>query len=156
MKHSVKKGASFGLTSGIITTLGLIIGLHSSTHSRIVVTGGILVIAIADAMSDSLGMHLSEESGNKNKKHIWEATATTFIAKFIFALTFLVPIMLFELSTAIIVSIVWGLLLISLLSFFIAKEREEPVWKAILEHVLIMIIVILITHYVGDFVGALG
>ena len=47
MKRSVKAGFSFGLTSGVITTLGLMVGLHSSTHSKLVVIGGILTIAIA-------------------------------------------------------------------------------------------------------------
>ena len=62
MKNSLKKGYSFGLTSGIITTLGLIVGLNSSTGSKLVVIGGIITIAIADAMSDALGMHISQES----------------------------------------------------------------------------------------------
>ena len=53
---------SFGLTSGIITTLGLIVGLHSGTHSKLAVIGGILTIAMADAFSDALGIHVSEES----------------------------------------------------------------------------------------------
>jgi len=50
LRHSVETGLSFGLTSGIITTLGLMVGLHSGTHSRLVVIGGILTIAIADAL----------------------------------------------------------------------------------------------------------
>lgn len=37
MNESWRKGFSFGLTSGIITTLGMIVGLHSSTGSQIVV-----------------------------------------------------------------------------------------------------------------------
>lgn len=53
MRLSIRKGFSFGLTSGVITTLGLIVGLHSSTHSDLSVIGGILSIAIADAMSDA-------------------------------------------------------------------------------------------------------
>jgi hypothetical protein len=56
MKIQVRKGVSFGLTSGVITTLGLIVGLHSGTHSKIAVISGIPTIAIADAMSDALGM----------------------------------------------------------------------------------------------------
>ncbi|TKS61160.1 MAG: membrane protein [Nitrospira sp.] len=64
MKASWKTGLSFGLTSGVITTLGLMVGLHSGTHSRAIVIGGILTIAIADAMSDALGIHVSEESKN--------------------------------------------------------------------------------------------
>ncbi|HID20408.1 MAG TPA: hypothetical protein EYP28_05685, partial [Methanophagales archaeon] len=62
MKHSLKIGFSFGLTSAIITTLGLMVGLHSGTHSKLVVIGGVLTIAIADAFSDALGIHISEES----------------------------------------------------------------------------------------------
>ncbi|MEO0185998.1 MAG: VIT1/CCC1 transporter family protein, partial [candidate division WOR-3 bacterium] len=75
LKHSLKTGFSFGSTSGIITTLGLMVGLHSGTHSKIVVIGGILTIAIADAFSDALGIHVSEESENKHStKEIWEST----------------------------------------------------------------------------------
>ncbi len=66
MKLSYIKGISFGLTSGIITTLGMIVGLHAGTHSRLAVIGGVLTIAIADAFSDALGIHISEESQNKH------------------------------------------------------------------------------------------
>ena len=62
MKKSLKTGISFGLTSGTITTLGLMIGLNSGTNSRGIVIGGILTIAIADSFSDALGIHISEEA----------------------------------------------------------------------------------------------
>ncbi|UCE51174.1 MAG: hypothetical protein JSV31_18140 [Desulfobacterales bacterium] len=48
MQDSLRTGISFGLTSAVITTLGLMVGLHSGTHSKIVVLAGILTIAIAD------------------------------------------------------------------------------------------------------------
>lgn len=154
MKHSLKTGFSFGLTSGIITTLGLMVGLHSGTHSTPVVIGGILIIAIADAFSDALGIHISEESENKHTtKDIWESTLFTFLSKFVFALTFIVPLLLFKLSTAIIVSVIWGLSLLGLFSFYIAKEQKAKPWNMIIEHLAIALIVIVITHYVGDWVG---
>lgn len=109
MKHSVKTGFSFGLTSGIITTLGLMVGLHSGTHSQLAIIGGILTIAIADAFSDALGIHISEESRNAHRPtEIWEATLATFATKFIVALSFVVPVLLLPLTTAIVVSILWG------------------------------------------------
>jgi len=40
VKHSIKVGFSFGITSAVITTLGLIVGLNSSTHSTLAVMGG--------------------------------------------------------------------------------------------------------------------
>ncbi len=157
MRFSIRKGFSFGLTSGIITTLGLIVGLDSSTHSKQVILGGVLVIAIADALSDALGIHMSEESETKHtQSEIWLSTLATFLSKFIFALTFIVPILLFSLSTAIIISVIWGLSLIVLLSFYISKQQKVRPYRTVIEHLVIAILVIIITHYVGDFVALLG
>ena len=153
MKHSIKIGLSFGLTSGTITTLGLMVGLHSGTHSRIVVIGGILTIAIADAFSDALGIHMSEEAENKHtEKEIWESTISTFVSKFFFALTFMIPVFLFELSTAILVSVIWGLCILALISGNIAKEQRAKPWKVVAEHLAIAVAVIITTHYVGDWI----
>ena len=156
LKHPLKIGFSFGLTSGIITTLGLIIGLHSGTHSKLVVLGGILIIAIADAFSDALGIHVSEESEAKHTpSEIWQSMLFTFLAKLIFALTFVVPILLLLFPTAIIVSVIWGLGLLSVFSFYIAKEQNKKPWKVITEHLVIALMVITITHYLGDWIGSM-
>jgi len=153
MKDSIKKGFSFGLTSGVITTLGLIIGLYSSTESKVIILGGILIIALADALSDSIGIHISEESKKRNsKKEIWEATFSTFFSKFVFALSFVIPILFFELGLAMILSIVWGLLLISVLSFYISKKNRAL--KVIVEHVVLTILVVAATYGIGRFVRA--
>ncbi len=155
MKHSLKTGLSFGLTSGIITTLGLIVGLHAGTHSKIVVIGGILTIAVADAFSDALGIHISEESENKHTtREIWEATISTLLSKFVFALTFVIPLLLFQIETAILVSVIWGLSLLGIFSYFLAKGQNVKSWKVIFEHLIIAIVVIVATHYVGTWIRA--
>ena len=152
--HSFKVGFSFGLTSGIITTLGLMVGLHSGKHSRLAVIGGILIIAIADALSDALGIHISEESESKHTvKEIWVSTISTFLSKFVFSSTFIIPVLLFNLYTAIVISIIWGLFTLCVLSFILAKEQGERSWKVIAEHLIIALTVITITHYVGDWIS---
>lgn len=154
LKHSFKTGFSFGLTSGIITTLGLMVGLHSGTHSKLVVIGGVLTIAIADAFSDALGIHISEETENKHlTKEVWASTIATFLSKFVFAVTFIVPLLLFPFLTAIIVSVIWGLFLLSILSLYIAQEQKANPWKVVMEHVGIALLVIVITHYLGDWIS---
>jgi VIT1/CCC1 family predicted Fe2+/Mn2+ transporter len=156
MKHSLKTGFSFGLTSATITTLGLMVGLHSGTHSKLAVIGGILIIAVADAFSDALGIHVSEESENKHTpKQIWISTTSTFVSKFIFALTFVIPVLLFELSIAVAISIIWGLLMLGIFSFKIAKEQKKRPLKVITEHLIIALVVIVITHYVGDWISSM-
>jgi len=153
MKHSLKVGFSFGLTSGIITTLGLMVGLHSGTGSRLAVLGGILTIAIADAFSDALGIHITEESENIHSQvEIWEATVATFISKFLFALTFVIPVLIFELGTAIMVSVIWGLTILCILSFRMGKKQGKT-WVVVSEHLAIALVVIIITHFVGDWIA---
>ncbi len=155
MKASFQTGLSFGLTSGIITTLGLIVGLHSGTHSKVAVIGGILTIAIADAFSDALGIHVSQESQNRHStRAIWESTLATFLAKFLFAATFLVPMLLLPIETAIAVSVGWGLCLLAGFNLYLARLQGVRPWGILFEHLLIAVVVIVITHWVGDWIGA--
>jgi VIT1/CCC1 family predicted Fe2+/Mn2+ transporter len=170
MNHSIITGFSFGSTSGVITTLGLMIGLHAGTHSKMVVLGGILTIAIADAFSDALGIHISEESENKHTAgEIWMSTISTFIAKFMVALTFVIPVLLWPFSTtiimpillmeipvALIIAVIWGLFLITLISIKIAKRQGAKISHVVLEHLIIVIMVIIITHYAGHWIATLN
>jgi len=155
MNHSLKTGFSFGLTSGVITTLGLISGLHSGTGSKTVIIGGVLTIAIADAFSDALGIHISEESEIKhNPKEIWVSTISTFLAKFVFSSSFLVPVILLSLDSAFILSIIWGIFLILIFSYILARQQKESPFKVIGEHLLIVAVVLVVTHLTGDFISS--
>ncbi|NOT55175.1 MAG: hypothetical protein HOP18_11255 [Deltaproteobacteria bacterium] len=154
MKSAVQTGLSFGLTSGIITTLGLMVGLHAGTHSRLAVVGGILTIAVADALSDALGIHISEEAERVHTAgEIWVATVATLLAKFVMALTFLVPVLLVPLPSAIGVSILWGLSVLALLSYRLARVQGIRPWQVIGEHLVIASAVIALTHALGDWVA---
>ncbi|MBD3237801.1 MAG: hypothetical protein GF330_13945 [Candidatus Eisenbacteria bacterium] len=156
MRHSIEVGFSFGLTSGTITTLGMIVGLHAGTHSRTVVLGAILLIAIADAMSDALGIHISEETEEHHTHgEIWAATAATFLSKFLFALTFAVPFLLLPLTLAIYASVAWGLLIILVTSLLLARRRGARPLGVVLEHLGTTCVVILLTQLVGQWVATL-
>lgn len=151
MRETLLKGLGFGLTSGVITTLGIIVGLHAGTHSKLAVLAGMVVLSIADAMSDAIGIHISEEAeGEHAAKEIWEATFFTFSSKFAFTLTFVPLIIFLEISSAILASVVWGLFLIVIVSFYTAKLQKRNVHRAITEHLLVTILVIVFAHYLGD------
>ncbi len=153
MKKSYKAGISFGLVSGVLTTLGLLIGLGVSTQSKVTVIGGILTIAIADALSDSFGVHLSQESSGENTtKQVWEATFATFLSKFLFALTFLIPISFLSIKSALVVSVIWGLILISALSILISnneKGSKEGKLSVLSEHLSLFLVVVVMSYLVG-------
>lgn len=150
MDSGTRTGIYFGTTSGVITTLGLVVGLNAGTGSLVAVLGGILVIAVADAMSDALGIHLAQEAdANTSDKEVWNATFSTFFAKFLTSLTFALPFALLALETAILVSVVWGYLIISLLSYRLASDQGMKPHTVIAEHLVIATIVIAASHGIG-------
>ena len=75
---------NFGATPGVITTLGLIVGLETLTNSISTALTGIYIITFCDGLSDALGIHLSQESNKKIKdKEVWASTIYTLIFKII-------------------------------------------------------------------------
>jgi VIT1/CCC1 family predicted Fe2+/Mn2+ transporter len=60
------------------------------------------------------------------------------------------------LSTAIVTSIIWGLAILVILSFVIARAQGEPPKNIIGEHLVIALVVIAVSQWVGSWVRDLG
>ncbi|NIO43911.1 MAG: hypothetical protein GTO41_29450 [Burkholderiales bacterium] len=145
-----RTGLFFGATSGVITTLGLMVGLQAGTQSLAAVFGGVVVIAISDAMSDAMGIHLSEEADPEStSSQIWSATLTTFFSKLLVAISFAVPLLWLPLEQAVVVGVLWGLTIIIVMSYVLARLQQASVLRAIGEHVFIALAVVVVSHYVG-------
>ena len=152
--RGARSGIFFGATSGVITTIGLIAGLNAGTQSLVAVMGGILVVAVADAMSDALGMHLAEESDpGSTHDHIWAATVWTFLSKLVVASSFALPLLVLPLQLGVMVAVGWGLLVITLLSFYLARFRRVPALPVVTEHLIIAVVVVVLSHMIGLWVG---
>jgi VIT1/CCC1 family predicted Fe2+/Mn2+ transporter len=150
-----RTGIFFGATSGVITTIGLITGLNAGTNSLVAVLGGILVVAVADAMSDALGIHIAQEADpDSTEEHIWAATIWTFVTKLVVALSFAVPLLWLPLQTAVAVAVAWGLLVITLLSAYLARMQRVAALPIVTEHLGIAIVVVAISHYIGIWVNS--
>lgn len=148
-----RTGVFFGATSGVITTIGLIVGLHAGTQSIVAVLGGILVVAVADAMSDAMGIHLAQEADpDSTHDHIWAATIWTFLTKLVVALTFAIPLLWLPLQTAVIASVSWGLLVITVLSAILARIQRTSALSVITEHLVIAIVVVTVSYFIGIWV----
>jgi len=141
---------SFGISSAVLTTLGIIVGLNSATASRTAVIGGIVVIAVADSLSDSMGIYtLKKSERGTSSATAFRSALNSFLGKFIFALTFVIPFIIFPLSFAIYLSILWGLILLAFISVQIASIHEEGIFKSVIKNLLIAIVIIVISYFVG-------
>lgn len=153
LQRALTSGLSFGLTSGIITTLGVIVGIYATTGSKTAVIGGILTVAVADSFSDALGIHISQEADKEqSNNNIWAATISTFVSKLLFAALFTIPFVTFELVQATAISIAGGAVVLSVFSLAIAKKRNQDAGKTIAEHLLIGAAVVIITNLLGQWI----
>jgi len=143
---------SFGATAAIITNLSLITGLRTGIHAKISIIGSMLVIALADNISDSVGIHIYQESECLDTKEIWLSTFTNFLTRILVSLTFIMLVLILPINAAVISSIIWGLLLLTWMSYKIAKDRHINPYLVIFEHLTIAIIVIIASNFVGGFV----
>lgn len=152
LKTSSSSTFSFGSTSAIITNIALIIGLDTTLNAKATIIGSLLVIALADNISDTLGMHMFQESEGHSKKTVWLLTFTNFFSRLLTSLGFILIIFIFPLSIGIIVGVVYGLSILTLVSYLIAKNRKVNPWSAIAEHLLIAMFVIVISKLFGGLI----
>jgi vacuolar iron transporter family protein len=144
----------FGMTSAIITNLGLITGLDKVAHPQMIIVGGILAVALADNISDSLAIHIYQEAECVNHREAWFSTATNFLSRLLVSLTFVFLVVVLPIRVVVPVSILWGLFLLAILSYSIAKSRKVNPYIATLEHLGIAILVIIASHAVSGWIHA--
>jgi vacuolar iron transporter family protein len=141
MSHLTKY--SFGATSAILTCLAFIIGLSQSPNPKMSIVGSLLVIAIADNISDSLGIHIYQESDLKHQREVRVSTLLNFLTRFGVILVFIGFVVVFPAVFAVWFSVAWGLGLLVVLSYYISLEQKVNPYFAILMHVGVAVVVIL-------------
>ena len=142
---------SFGITSAVITSLALIAGLDTITNPKSGIIGSILVIALADNLSDSMGIHLYLESEHIVGNEVWLSTLTNFLARLGVSLSFILLIAFLPIRTAVVCSIVWGFAVLAGLSYAIQHKRgKNPLYEALV-HIGLAALVITGSHFAGSF-----
>ncbi len=107
-------------------------------------------------MSDALGIHLAQEADTESTRaHVWAATLWAFVSKFLVAISFALPLIWLPLDQAVLVGVVWGLMIVTCMSYFLARMQQTSAWRVVGEHVSIALVVIALSHYVGVLVRSL-
>lgn len=143
---------SFGITSAIVTNLGLIVVLNIGSNAKLNIIAGILVIALADNIADSLGIHIYQESEGIDAKNVWVSTFTNFLSRLLVSLTFILLVLLLPLELAAVFAIGWGMILLSVVSYLIAQKKEKNVFKSILEHISIAALVVISSYIIRELI----
>ncbi len=139
---------SFGAVSAVITCLALIISFDTNDTSKLVVIGSLCVIALADNISDTLGIHIYQEGEFSSFRKVWRATLSNFVTRLCVILIFILFVISFPPMLAVVFSILYGFLILTIISYLVARKRNIAPKTIILEHILIATLVLGLSKYI--------
>ena len=143
---------SFGATSSTVTSLGIIFGLLTSGNPKASVIGSLLVIAVADNIADSLGIHIFRESTATKPENTRMFTISNFMTRFGITLTFVTLFALLPIDYAAISCAIIGISILAFLSYLIGVQRKTSILREVAIHLGIAIPVIIISHFLGQLI----
>ncbi len=141
---------SFGATSSTVTSLGIVFGLLTSGNPRASVIGALLVIAVADNIADSLGIHIYRESTVTTKENTRMFTISNFLTRFGITFTFVTFFAWLPVDYAAISCTVLGVGILVFLSYLIGVQHKTSAIREVGIHLGIAIPVIVISHFLGQ------
>lgn len=140
---------TFGGTAAIVTSMALITGLAAANASRHSVIGALLIIAVVDNLTDSLGIHMYQESECLEKREAFIGTLANFATRLILCLSFVLIIAVLGVQAAAGWSVLWGMALLAVLSYFVARHRSLNTASEVAKHVAIALLVIFVSKGLG-------
>lgn len=140
---------SFGGTGAIVTNMGLIIGFYEATVTKAMMLTGLLIVAIADNLTDSLSIHIYQESEQLEEGEAFRATLANFAVRLGLSLSFVFLVAVLPIGVVTVASIIWGMFLLIGLTYLVARSRKRPVLSEIWKHVAVAVAVIFISKIIG-------
>ena len=148
------RAVSYCSTAAIVTSMALVMGLDAAMASRSAIISALLVIAIADNLTDSLSIHIYQESEALESRKAFITTLANYAARLLVSFSFL-PIVLLPVSATMVMTcaIAWGMLLLSVITFALARKRNTAVIPELAKHLAIALLAILASRLIGTYIS---
>ena len=140
---------SFGGPAAIVTSMALIVGLGTTGTAKAAVVGSLLVIGLADNLTDSLSVHIYQEAERLAHRQALRTTIANYIARAAVTASFVLLVLLLPMQTAAFAAVAWGIFLLSGLSYLLAKARQAGAFGEIVKHAGVALGVIVISKAIG-------
>ncbi|MCX6732077.1 MAG: hypothetical protein NTV98_00880 [Candidatus Roizmanbacteria bacterium] len=141
---------TFGMTSAIITGIAAIGTLFANPNGKMLVIPSLLIFAIADNIADTFSMHMYQDAELLKDKQVWVSTIFNYCARLFVSLIFILILVLFPTYLASILCIIFGLLLLTGVSYIIAKRKKSNPLLMIVEHVGLAVLVLALSTLFGN------
>jgi VIT1/CCC1 family predicted Fe2+/Mn2+ transporter len=134
--------------------MALIAGLDAAKAGRTSVVSALLIAAVADNLTDSLSVHMYQESERLEQRDAFIGTLTNFGTRLIVCLSFVLIVVLFPGPLAAVWGLVWGMSLLVALTCVLARYRHVNAVSEVGKHLGVAVGVILVSRIVGHWIAA--
>ncbi|MBK7292232.1 MAG: hypothetical protein KA743_00315 [Geothrix sp.] len=144
---------SYGGSAAIATSMALVSGLGAAGAMKPVVASALLIAALADNLTDSLSIHIFQESEQLDQKEAFAGTVSNFVTRLLVCLSFILLVWLLPVSVALGLIIAWGMLLLAALTFLVARERKVGAFLEVVKHLLVAASVVVVSKAIGSWIS---
>jgi hypothetical protein len=142
---------SYGGTAAIVTSMALITGLNAVGTGKSTLITALLIAALADNITDSLSIHVYQESERLDEREAFIGTLSNFTTRLLGSLSFVLIVVAFPPKVVVLGSIIWGMLLLGVLSCLLARERNVGILSEVIKHLVVASVVIIISKVIAYF-----
>jgi predicted membrane protein (TIGR00267 family) len=157
------QGVAFGTMDGLITIIGVVIGIASATqNSEVVIVSG-LVAGLANAFGNSFGFyaselaeraeHIQENQHVSNMTETRRSTLLAFTHSLGSTIVIVAPFIIFGLGYAMLASLIVALALLFALGAVVGRFSYASPWKFGLRYMLLGLVGAALSFMVGAIVG---
>jgi len=140
---------SFGGTAGIVTSMGLIIGLSAARVEMVTIVSGLLIVGVADNITDSLSIHMYQEAEKLDGRAALMATLTNFVTRLLIVLSFVAIVLTLPKPYAGVVAFAWGGALLAAISYVLARARGISPGTEVAKHLGVAVLAIAASRFMG-------
>jgi hypothetical protein len=146
---------SFGGTAAVVTSTALICGLSAVNTTKPIIISALLIAALADNLTDALSIHVFQESEQVSQHKVFSGTMTNFVARFLLSLSFMPIVGMLPAENTAKVAVIWGMSLLAILSFLVARERRVKPLPEVAKHLAAATAVIIASTLIPPWINAL-
>lgn len=156
----LRQGLIFGVSSGVITTSGVLSGLVQTSISPIILIVTVVSLAISDGVAESYGLFISKkvEKPKDNGGGPVKSFLGLLFTKMFVVLSFLIPL-LFSRKLGyyknMVWPILWGLLILTLIDYYASRLRKEKLLPYLIKHYILLGITLGLNVFFGRIINKL-
>jgi len=115
--------------------------------------GALLIAAVADNLTDSLSVHMYQESERLEQKEAFIGTLSNFVTRLFLCLSFVLIVALLPGYMAAMWGLAWGTSLLVVLTCILARYRGVSAMSEVGKHLAVALAIILVSQRIGHWIA---